>query len=327
MARRVKRIGVEAVYHCMSRTVAGAYLFGEGEKEMLRRMLWQVAAFSGVEVLTYAVLSNHFHVLVRVPVAGALSDAELVRRYRVLYPGPGPGAHGTLTADSVASLLAGGGREAAALRAQLQRRMGDVSEYMKTLKQRFSVWYNRSHDRYGTLWSERFKSVLVQGRGNPLQTMAAYIDLNPVRAGLAEDPKDYRFCGYAEAVAGLRRARDGLWRVWADRAGAADGAAAALQMHRQLVFAKGQSWAQAAGRQALLEALERGEAPLPKAAVLRCRVRYLSDGAVLGTAQFVRECCARAGAGRKRPPKPTPLTGAAWGDLAVMKNIRSRIFG
>jgi putative transposase len=72
---------------------------------------------------------------------------------------------------------------------------------MKTLKQRFSVWYNRNHRRYGTLWADRFKSVLVEGSGNPLQTMAAYIDLNPVRAGIVEDPKEYRFSGYAEAVA------------------------------------------------------------------------------------------------------------------------------
>lgn len=54
---------------------------------------------------------------------------------------------------------------------------------------------------FETLWAERFKSVLVEGFGNALETVAAYIDLNPVWAGIVEDPKDYRFCGYAEAVA------------------------------------------------------------------------------------------------------------------------------
>ena len=81
------------------------------------------------------------------------------------------------------------------------------AEFMKTVKQRFSVWYNRNHGRYGTLWADRFKSVVVEGEGNPLQTMAAYIDLNPVRAGIVDDPKNYRFCGYAEAVAGEGRAK------------------------------------------------------------------------------------------------------------------------
>lgn len=46
---------------------------------------------------------------------------------------------------------------------------------------RVFVCYNRSPQRYGTLWADRFKSVLVEGKGNPLQTMVAYIDLNPVR--------------------------------------------------------------------------------------------------------------------------------------------------
>lgn len=43
------------------------------------------------------------------------------------------------------------------------------------------------------MWEDRFRSVLVEGRGHALRTMAAYIDLNPVRAGLCEDPKDYRW--------------------------------------------------------------------------------------------------------------------------------------
>ncbi|MGA1658363.1 MAG: transposase, partial [Ilumatobacteraceae bacterium] len=64
------------------------------------------------------------------------------------------------------------------------RRMGDVSEFIKLLKQRFTQWYNRRNARKGTLWEDRFKSVLVEGEGDALVTMAAYIELNPVRAGM-----------------------------------------------------------------------------------------------------------------------------------------------
>ena len=79
-------------------------------------------------------------------------------------------------------------------------RLFDLSIFIKELKGRFAQWYNRRHGRYGVLWAERFKSVLLEG-GEALAAVAAYIELNPVRAGLCADPKDYRYCGYAEALA------------------------------------------------------------------------------------------------------------------------------
>jgi hypothetical protein len=119
-----------------------------------------------------------------------------------LNPYPKPTKYQTAEFARLEKSLKEGDADTLLVRERLLARMHDLSEFMKTVKQRFSIWYNRNHgNRRGTLWMERFKSVLVEGKGNPLQTMAAYIDLNPVRAGLVEDPKDYRFCGYAEAVA------------------------------------------------------------------------------------------------------------------------------
>ena len=86
--RRLKVSGVSAVYHCMTHAVSGTPYFDDLAKEVLRKMIWQVAAFSGVEVLTYCIMSNHFHVLIRFPESAEISDAELLRRYRVLYPKP-----------------------------------------------------------------------------------------------------------------------------------------------------------------------------------------------------------------------------------------------
>jgi hypothetical protein len=63
----------------------------------------------------------------------------------------------------------------------------------------------RRHERRGTPWMERFKSVLVED-GEALRTMALYIDLNPVRAGLVADPKDDFWTGYGEAAGGLKSA-------------------------------------------------------------------------------------------------------------------------
>jgi REP element-mobilizing transposase RayT len=328
----------------MSRTVNGERLFGDREKEVLRKMLWQVADFSGVELLTYAVMGNHFHVLIRVPdrvEVEAVSDRELLRRWRVLYPKPTK--YETATAMAMERMLALGGEEAEKVRTGLLARMGDVSAFMKTLKQRFTIWFNKSHERYGPLWSDRFKSVLVEGRGNALQTMAVYIDLNPVRAGLVKDPKDYRFCGYGEAVAGLtasgRRAREGLRIVWAAYADGSVRRVAggdlrraavmnALQQHRSCIFAKGAERGSDAERAAMLKVLEKEDGLLPMGAALRCRVRYFTDGAVLGSADFVRSHVRvwKEEKERRRPPKVNPMLGADWGDLAVIRGLRRRVF-
>ena len=78
----------EAVYHCMSRSVNKERLFDHPALEVMRKQLWQLVDFCGVKIVTYALLSNHFHVLVRIPRRVPISDAELLRRYRVLYPHP-----------------------------------------------------------------------------------------------------------------------------------------------------------------------------------------------------------------------------------------------
>ena len=325
--RRTKVHGRDAVYHCMSRVVNGERLFQDREKEMLRKMIWQVADFCGVEVLTYCVMSNHFHVLLRVPDGQRVDDAELMRRYRVLYPKPTKYQAGSVKV--LTSQLEADSEEAQQLRAKLLARMGDVSEYMKAVKQRFSVWFNRNHKRYGTLWADRFKSVLVEGHGNPLQTMAAYIDLNPVRAGLVEDPKDYRFCGYAEAVAGVAEAERGMVHIWSDH-GARD-PQSALQAHRLLIFGKhaAQVGLSDMTRERALKVLDEQEGELSKAVMLRCRVRYFTDGAILGSAEFVRGFTGawQVERGRKHPPKVNVMRGSAWGDLAVIQGLRRKVFG
>lgn len=316
----------------MTRTVNGERLFGDREKEVLRKMLWQLADFSGLEILTYCIMSNHFHVLVRVDEGVDVDDRELLRRYAVLYPKPTK--YQSASAEDLARILQAGGDEAAALRRQLRARMGDVSEFMKAVKQRFSVWFNRTHGRYGTLWAERFKSVLVEGQGNALQTMAAYIDLNPVRAELVEDPKDYRFCGYAEAIAGSKAARRGISVVWACYAdGSERGGLSwqeALRDHRSLIFGKWLDRVESdpIQRKKVLRQLAKANAPLPRAAVLRCRVRYFSDGAILGSREFVQGHLDawRLERRRKHPPKVHPFAGADWGDLSVIKGLRKQVF-
>jgi putative transposase len=315
-------------YHCMSRIVGGERLLGDGEKEAWRTMLWRVAEFSGVRVVTYAVMSNHFHVLVRVPgreEAKGCGDDELVKRYAALYGESRSAWHPK--PEVLAELLRKDEAEGKVWRRRLLARMGDVSAFMKTLKQRFSHWYNQTHGRFGTLWAERFKSVWVEGSPRALMTVAAYIDLNPVRAGLSEDPAAYRWCGYAEAMGGKERAREGLsWVFGETREGWSDTA----RRYRVFLFGRGEGGRTEVGkipRERVLEVV-RGGGSVTRAEALRCRVRYFTDGAVLGSREFVERCLEEVGGGptRRRKHEPRPMEGAEWGGLSVLRKLHREVF-
>ena len=304
----------EAIYHLLTRTVNGERLFRDVDKEVLRRLIRLLAEFCGLELLTFVVMSNHFHLLVRVLIAGPIPDEELLRRYRLLHPAKTK--RNEMRFEILRAQLAANTPYAIEWRRRMLRLMGDISPFMKLLKQRFSIWFNRTHGRFGTLWAERFKSVVVESDCDVVAKVAAYIDLNPVRAELVSDPKDYRFCGYAEAVAGDEKARRGIAGVLGP------GPWEKLQAeYRTLLFASGSAITAKTGaiaHAALQKVLrEGGRLSLPE--VLRCKVGYFTQGAVLGSHAFVEEQLARLG--KITPPRPLPAL-TDWGDLAVLRQIR-----
>ena len=164
--------------------------------------------FSGCRVLSYCVMSNHFHLLLEVPLMpeGGLADEELLKRLSALYSEAFvAGVAAELvearrvgvpeTEQTLDTIQAGDTGETptarvAEIHARFTYRMHDLSQFMKGLLIRFTRWFNRIHSRKGTLWEERFKSVIVES-GVAARTIAAYIDLNPVRAGMVKDPADY----------------------------------------------------------------------------------------------------------------------------------------
>ncbi len=144
-------------------------------KKKLVQILGKLAEYCGVEIITYCMMSNHFHLLLRVPVPVELTDEELLKRMTQFY-----GKKGVLTALARESLQKRGKIDQDLQDSALSRR-GDVSAFMKEFKQRFSRWYNQRTGRFGTLWAERFKSVLVEDSPIALRAVAAYIDLSAER--------------------------------------------------------------------------------------------------------------------------------------------------
>jgi putative transposase len=311
-----------AYYHCMTRVIERRMLLDSGEKERFRKTMRRIAAFSGVEVLTWAALDNHVHLLLHVPERPDLSEPEILNRIEGLY--------GRIRAENVDLELQklreeGDEEAAAALLHGYTHRMYDLSQYMKMVMQRFTQSYNRRHDRRGTLWEDRFKSILVEGTANALSTMAAYIDLNAVRVGLVDDPKGYRFCGYGEAVAGSREARAGIRHIarilgqngaWAEQA----------RRYRQYLFIQAGTHTKqgpSISEEQIARVLEEG-GKLSKAELLHCRVRYFSDGVVLGSKAFVEDVFQvyRDQFGLRRKTGARKPKHGQWGELCTMRDLR-----
>ena len=192
MARtaRIKKLGNgTAHYHLMSRTNDKRFLFANGRiKTQLVETMKRAAAFSGIELEAYVAMDNHFHIVCKVMRGeDAVPEDELVRRVAVL--------KGERAAERLAEhweKLRATGSDAAVDAAQegLRRRMNDISEFIKTFKELFNVWFKHECGYSGSIWNGRFKSTLVE-EGWYRAVCMRYVYLNPVRAGMVRRAADY----------------------------------------------------------------------------------------------------------------------------------------
>ncbi len=329
------------IYHTCGRVVGRSFLLGEEEREHFRMLMRMCEKFTGCRVLSYCLMSNHFHILLEVtpvPESG-ITDAVLFQRLGVFYSeakvaaiaaeleeagavrergefelAPVDETGAVLTREEeLKRARTDAAERVEQIRSRYTRRMHDLSEFMKSLLERFTKWFNRKHSRSGTLWEDRFKSVIVES-GQAARTMAAYIDLNPVRAGMVSDPAEYRWSSYGEAVGGGKKgngkkAREGLVRACMAHKGEGFDAERWKEVSRIYRRAMGLALGRKSGRATVSKqkavtmntaemlASKDNETVLPDlgmARMLHCRVRYFTDGAVIGSKSFVDEAFANA---------------------------------
>jgi REP element-mobilizing transposase RayT len=323
-----------AIYHCIARVVDKRFAFGPQDKEQFRIYMRMMENFSGCRVLAYCVMCNHFHLLLEVPPRPklALSDDQLLKRLGGLYSQAFVATVAKELAEARQVVVQGLARDGEAyvqrIHERFTYRMHDLSEFMKTLLQRFTRWHNKRTKRCGNLWEETFKSVVVED-GLASKTMAAYIDLNPVRAGMVPDPAEYRWSSYGEAMGATGRsgakAKAGLVRaIMADKGWEADArhwAGRVAKEYRTLLLEEGREKT----REVINEQGERVTKVVKKGMqteqvateleqlaagrdvalrqLLRWKVRYFTDGAAVGSRAFVdglyEQCRERFGAKRK----------------------------
>ncbi len=177
MPRKSRMIvdGEPAVYHVMSRTALDGFVLGDHEKNYFLRHIKHLSSVYFAEILGLYIMGNHFHIVVRIHVGEDYSDEEISERYGIYYQN-----------DKIKRIPMPD--QIPILREKWQK----LSEFVKDIKQGFARYYNRTHKRRGFFWSERYKSVLVED-GETLINCLAYVDLNPLRAGLVTRPDDYRW--------------------------------------------------------------------------------------------------------------------------------------
>ena len=198
--RQLVDLELTRYYHCISRCVRGAFLCGEGyqhRKQWIEDRLELLAQNFAVSVCGFSVMDNHLHALVRLDpgVADQWSDEEVVRRWVVVYP---PRTLDLDDAQAVAGWVKRNAKDAA-LVAKYRERLQELGWFMKALKEPLARMANREDDCKGAFWEGRYKSIAILDEEALLAT-CAYIDLNPVAAGLAATPETSKHTSVRQRV-------------------------------------------------------------------------------------------------------------------------------
>ena len=174
------------------------------EKERFRKLMWPLADFSGVTILTHCLMTNHFHLLVEVPERPeSFDENEIEQRLRFLPRATSASRSSAEAFRHRLNVMRANNAAETEIDADCDHdrsRMFDLTAFVNELKQRCSQNDNLRHDRKGPLWEERFRSTLLDPAMRPLLEVAAYIDLNPIRAGICAKPTMIDLMGIAQRL-------------------------------------------------------------------------------------------------------------------------------
>jgi hypothetical protein len=204
--------GKEGVYHCFTRCVRRAFLCGldsvtqqnySHRKTWLVDRLRQLAGIFAIEVCAYAIMENHYHTILRTrpDIVSSWSDREVASRWLTLFP------YYNRRKDVVEPPVE---KQISALAnnleriAELRKRLSSLSWFMGRLNEYIARAANKEDNVKGRYWESRFKCVRLLDVA-AIAACMVYVDLNPIRAGLAATPEESDFTGIQERIRAWHR--------------------------------------------------------------------------------------------------------------------------
>jgi REP element-mobilizing transposase RayT len=284
----------KAIYHVMSRTALDGFPLKDTEKDYMLDLIKRFSALYFTEILGFCLMGNHFHILVKMIPENRFTDEEIQKRFEMYY-----GDSRTFSKDQIP---------------YFREKLSSLCEFVREIKVGFARYYNRRHNRRGYFWGDRFKSVIVD-RGETLVNCLAYIDLNPLRAGLVDRPEDYRWnslgyhlqtqnkdkflstdFGLKEFNVKSKKERIRRYRRYVYEAGALD---------RPDKFQTGVIDPKVVAKE------REKDFEISRISRFRCRTRYFTDSGVIGSKEFVSKTYRRFKHhfNSKHEKKPKPIKG------------------
>ena len=299
---RIKPEG-EAWYHLYISTVARGGEYPLEDAYVQHKLIETIIFYSRcymVKLASFCSMGNHVHVLIRKDAHRELNDDELMAQARLMYPR----SQKKLDAWPEAKWE------------RLQERIFDVSEYMRSILGHFATWYNRTHNRKGRFWAERFKSTLLLSPES-VRDCAMYIELNPVRAGLCERPEDYRWSSLYLREAKKDRPLLALSQVLGERG------KRLYETYKEMLYHRGAVNTKPGQKAISQETLKREDARgFKRRGVYRKKLRHFTDGLALGGEAAIREQLAKFKASGRYPRRQHPIPQAS-GGLCSLREQRS----
>jgi putative transposase len=271
MARlaRVKAVDSGAHYHLCGRVAGVIGEYPLDDKRCRRKIVDFIRLFAKVyccQVLGFCIMGNHYHLVVQMDSPRSMTRKELRERASLLYKD-----------EFLDGWLA-------ASWSRFESRIFDVSELMRSLQSKIARWFNVTHNRRGRFWADRFKSVLLEDEKAMFDCLL-YVELNPVRAGIAERPEEFDGTSLY-----YRELKDDKWMTPLTEVTHRPKRADAMRDYKSCIYYRGSVPSKdnqaVISKRLLAEEESRGFA---SEGLFTKRIRHFTDGVVIGSEAFVQE--------------------------------------